>query len=427
MSDICAYHDQLINVRRHLHTMPEEGWCEFRTTAYLIETLRGYGYEVLTGTKGIDTESCLGRNPKLVEAAQQYALENGVSQAMLDEMEGFTGCCAVMDTGRPGPTLAVRFDIDCIPVQESHEPDHKPAKEGFVSERPGFMHACGHDAHMSTGLALAHWFADHKDEMKGRIKFLFQPAEEGVRGAAGMAASGIADDADFFLAAHIAMMCKSGEVSIKPYGFLCTTKLDVTYQGAPAHAGVEPNAGKNAMAAACNAFVQLLGIPRHGSGMSRINVGQLTAGEGRNVIPSKAVMKMEVRGETAEINTYMYERAVDIIKGCAIAQGCEYKIEKMGEAVDLINDEEMVEVLRKAAGAVKGVTVRDDPMNFGGSEDATIIARRVQAKGGKAAFFVLGADRPSGHHTAKFDVDEKALDTGLEVWANAVTALLAKY
>ena len=426
MSDICAYHDQLINVRRHLHTMPEEGWCEFRTTAYLIETLRGYGYEVLTGTKVIDPESCLGRNPKLVEAAQQYALENGVSQAMLDEMEGFTGCCAVMDTGRPGPTLAVRFDIDCIPVQESHEPDHKPAKEGFVSERPGFMHACGHDAHMSTGLALAHWFADHKDEMKGRIKFLFQPAEEGVRGAAGMAASGIADDADFFLAAHIAMMCKSGEVSIKPYGFLCTTKLDVTYQGAPAHAGVEPNAGKNAMAAACNAFVQLLGIPRHGSGMSRINVGQLTAGEGRNVIPSKAVMKMEVRGETAEINTYVYERAVDIIKGCAIAQGCEYKIEKMGEAVDLINDEEMVEVLRKAAGAVKGGTVRDDPMNFGGSEDATIIARRVQAKGGKAAFFVLGADRPSGHHTAKFDVDEKALDTGLEVWANAVTALLAK-
>ena len=90
--------------------------------------------------------------------------------------------------------------------------------------------------------------------------------------------------------------------------------------------------------------------------------------------------------------------------GCAIAQGCEYKIEKMGEAVDLINDEEMVEVLRKAAGAVKGVTVRDDPMNFGGSEDATIIARRVQAKGGKAAFFVLGADRPSGHHTAKFDI-----------------------
>ena len=89
------------------------------------------------------------------------------------------------------------------------------------------------------------------------------------------------------------------------------------------------------MAAACNAFVQLLGIARHGSGMTRINVGQLVAGEGRNVIPSHAVMKMEVRGETGEINQYMYDSAVNIIKGCALSQNCEYTIEKMGEAVDL--------------------------------------------------------------------------------------------
>ncbi len=286
------------------------------------------------------------------------------------------------------------------------------------------MHACGHDAHTSTGLAVAHWFADHKDEMKGKLKILFQPAEEGVRGAAGMAASGIVDDADYFLGAHIAMMCKTGELSVKPYGFLCTTKLDVTYTGRPAHAGVEPNAGRNAMAAACNAFVQLLGIARHGSGMTRINVGQLIAGEGRNVIPSHALMKMEVRGETGDINQYMYDAAVAIIKGCAISQGCEYKIEKMGEAVDLTNDEELVDVLTKAGEAVEGMTVRKDPMNFGGSEDATILARRVQAHGGKAALFVIGANRPSGHHTSKFDIDEKALDQGLAVWTNAVKEIL---
>ena len=311
-------------------------------------------------------------------------------------------------------------------MTESTEQDHIPQSEGFESTRPGLMHACGHDAHMSTGLALAHWVADHKDELKGRIKFLFQPAEEGVRGAAAMAASGIVDDADFFLGAHIAMMCKSGEISVNPYGFLCTTKMDVTYTGRPAHAGVEPNAGRNAMAAACNAFVQLLGIARHGSGMTRINVGQLNAGEGRNVIPSHAVMKMEVRGETGEINQYMYDSAVQIIKGCALSQGCEYTIEKMGEAVDLTNDQALVDVLTQAGNAVEGMNVRKDPMNFGGSEDATILARRVQAHGGKAAFFVLGADRPSGHHTARFDIDEKALDKGLAVWANAVSILLKK-
>lgn len=424
MSCLCKYHDELISTRRHLHTMPEEGWSEFTTTAYIVEKLRKLGYEVLMGKKVINPDNCLGRSQKVVDAGLAYARKNGVSEALLKEMDGLTGCVGVMDTGRPGPTLAIRFDIDCVPVTESTDADHIPAKEGFCSTRPGLMHACGHDAHTSTGLAVAHWFADHKDEMKGKLKILFQPAEEGVRGAAGMAASGIVDDADYFLGAHIAMMCKTGELSVKPYGFLCTTKLDVTYTGRPAHAGVEPNVGRNAMAAACNAFVQLLGIARHGSGMTRINVGQLIAGEGRNVIPSHALMKMEVRGETGDINQYMYDAAVAIIKGCAISQGCEYKIEKMGEAVDLTNDEELVDVLTKAGEAVEGMTVRKDPMNFGGSEDATILARRVQAHGGKAALFVIGANRPSGHHTSKFDIDEKALDQGLAVWTNAVKEIL---
>lgn len=424
MTCTCAYHDQLIEIRRHLHTMPEEGWSEFTTTAFIVGKLREYGYEVLLGKKVINPDNCLGRNLKVVEASLKLARENGVSEELLAEMDGLTGCVGVMDTGRPGPTLAIRFDIDCVPVTESTEDCHIPAREGFISKRPGLMHACGHDAHTSTGLAVAHWFADNVDQMNGKIKILFQPAEEGVRGAAGMAASGILDDADYFLGAHIAMMCKSGEVSVNPYGFLCTTKLDVTYTGRPAHAGVEPNAGHNAMAAACNAFVQLLGIARHGSGMTRINVGQLVAGEGRNVIPSHAVMKMEVRGETGEINQYMYDSAVNIIKGCALSQNCEYTIEKMGEAVDLTNDPELVKVLTEAVGNVEGMTARQDPMNFGGSEDATILARRVQAHGGKAAFFVLGADRPSGHHTAKFDIDEKALDKGLAVWANAIKLIL---
>ena len=204
---VAKYHDQLISIRRHLHTMPEEGWSEFTTTNFIVEKLKEYGYQVLLGTKVINPENCLGRSQKVVDAGIAYARKNGVSEDFLKATEGYTGCCGILDTGRPGPTLAVRFDIDCVPVTESTEQDHIPQSEGFESTRPGLMHACGHDAHMSTGLALAHWVADHKDELKGRIKFLFQPAEEGVRGAAAMAASGIVDDADFFLGAHIAMMC----------------------------------------------------------------------------------------------------------------------------------------------------------------------------------------------------------------------------
>lgn len=421
---LSAYHDQLINIRRQLHQNPEEGWSEFTTTAFLVTTLRGYGYDVLTGRKVVAPEACLGREESVVKAGLDRARRNGVSEELLSEMEELTGCVAVLDTGRPGPTLAIRFDIDCVPVTECTDDTHVPAKEGFISKNPGFMHACGHDAHMSMGLAVAHWVMDNKDKLSGKIKILFQPAEEGVRGAAGMAASGILDDCDYFLGSHVAMSAKSGEIATNLYGYLCTTKLDVTFHGKPAHAGACPQEGRNALTAAANATVQMMGISRHSGGMTRINVGQLIAGEGRNVIPSKAVMKLEVRGETGEINQYMVDQVTNICKGIAMSFGVTYEMRKMGEAVDLTADQELVDILNAAGRATPGITVVDKALNFGGSEDATILARRVQAHGGKAAFFLWGSDRPSGHHTSTFDIKESDLDPALEVWTHIIPAIL---
>lgn len=421
---LSAYHDQLINIRRQLHQNPEEGWSEFTTTAFLVTTLRGYGYDVLTGRKVVAPEACLGREESVVKAGLERARRNGVSEELLSEMEELTGCVAVLDTGRPGPTLAIRFDIDCVPVSECTDDTHVPAKEGFISKNPGFMHACGHDAHMSMGLAVAHWVMDNKDKLSGKIKILFQPAEEGVRGAAGMAASGILDDCDYFLGSHVAMSAKSGEIATNLYGYLCTTKLDVTFHGKPAHAGACPQEGRNALTAAANATVQMMGISRHSGGMTRINVGQLIAGEGRNVIPSKAVMKLEVRGETGEINQYMVDQVTNICKGIAMSFGVTYEMRKMGEAVDLTADQELVDILNAAGRATPGITVVDKALNFGGSEDATILARRVQAHGGKAAFFLWGSDRPSGHHTSTFDIKESDLDPALEVWTHIIPAIL---
>lgn len=421
---LSAYHDQLINIRRQLHQNPEEGWSEFTTTAFLVTTLRGYGYDVLTGRKVVAPEACLGREESVVKAGLERARRNGVGEELLSEMEELTGCVAVLDTGRPGPTLAIRFDIDCVPVTECTDDTHVPAKEGFISKNPGFMHACGHDAHMSMGLAVAHWIMDNKDKLSGKIKILFQPAEEGVRGAAGMAASGILDDCDYFLGSHVAMSAKSGEIATNLYGYLCTTKLDVTFHGKPAHAGACPQEGRNALTAAANATVQMMGISRHSGGMTRINIGQLIAGEGRNVIPSKAVMKLEVRGETGEINQYMVDQVTNICKGIAMSFGVTYEMRKMGEAVDLTADQELVDILNAAGRATPGITVVDKALNFGGSEDATILARRVQAHGGKAAFFLWGSDRPSGHHTSTFDIKESDLDPALEVWTHIIPAIL---
>ena len=420
----CAYHDQLISIRRELHQFPEEGWTEFCTTAFIVEHLRKLGYEVLIGEKVVSRKDCLGRDPKLVAQAIETAKARGVSEALLAEMQELTGCVAVLDTGRPGPTVALRFDIDCNNVQENPSQDHRASREGWASKRPGLMHACGHDSHISSGLAIARWAMEHKDELNGKLKIVFQPAEEGVRGAAAVAASGIVDDCDYFLSSHIAMVAKSGEIVTSPVGFLCTTKFDVTFKGRPAHAGIEPNAGRNALAAACHAVTQLLGIPRHGSGMTRVNVGRLVAGEGRNVIPVNAKLVMEVRGENSEINNYMVEETQNIIAGVSKSFGVETHVEKMGEAVDLFNDKEMVDMLDDVCSKTEGVKKVLHDVNFGGSEDATILARRVQAHGGKAAYFVLGSDRAGGHHTADFDIDESSLDVGVAIYSEMLKRLM---
>ena len=420
----CAYHDQLVSIRRQLHQFPEEGWTEFCTTAYIVKYLRELGYEVLLGEKVVSRKDCLGRDPKLVAQAIETAKERGVCECLLNEMQELTGCCAVLDTGRPGPTVALRFDIDCNNVQESGADTHRATAEGWASKRPGLMHACGHDSHISSGLAVARWVMDHKDELNGKLKIVFQPAEEGVRGAAAVAASGIVDDCDFFLSSHIAMMAKTGEIITSPVGFLCTTKYDITFKGRPAHAGIEPNAGRNALAAACHCVTQLLGIPRHGSGMTRVNVGRIVAGEGRNVIPVNAKLVMEVRGETGDINKFMATETENIVQGVAKSFGVEYNIEKMGEAVDLFNDKELVDMLDDVCSKTEGVTKVLHEVNFGGSEDATILARRVQEKGGKAAYFVLGSDRAGGHHTAEFDIDESSLDIGMKIYAEMLKRLM---
>ena len=424
MHCVSVYRDQMSALRRRVHRRPEEGWTEFETTALIVNHLRSLQFEVRCGRAVIHPDFVMGRDPLLVAEAIARAKRQGVSEELLSELDGFTGAVGIWDSGRPGPVTAFRFDIDCVPVTECTDDTHVPAKEGFISKNPGFMHACGHDAHMSMGLAVAHWVMDNKDKLSGKIKILFQPAEEGVRGAAGMAASGILDDCDYFLGSHVAMSAKSGEIATNLYGYLCTTKLDVTFHGKPAHAGACPQEGRNALTAAANATVQMMGISRHSGGMTRINVGQLIAGEGRNVIPSKAVMKLEVRGETGEINQYMVDQVTNICKGIAMSFGVTYEMRKMGEAVDLTADQELVDILNAAGRATPGITVVDKALNFGGSEDATILARRVQAHGGKAAFFLWGSDRPSGHHTSTFDIKESDLDPALEVWTHIIPAIL---
>lgn len=241
MANLEDYSREICETRRAIHRRPEEGWTEFETTYRVVSTLEKYGvFKIKAGRDVIDPEHVLGRNPDLVEKAQKRALEHGVPQAFLDRLGGYTGAVAEFDTGRPGPAVGFRFDMDCVLVTESKDALHVPAACGFASERDGFMHACGHDGHTATGLGLAHWIADHKDDLNGKIRLIFQPAEEGTRGASAMTAAGVADDLDWFFGAHVGCDCAPGEVGVVEKGFLATTKIDISFTGRASHAGPTP-------------------------------------------------------------------------------------------------------------------------------------------------------------------------------------------
>ncbi len=417
------YIQNAVDLRRELHQIPELGWGEFCTTARIIFELDALGWKVYAGLEQIGLEAVMGRNPEFVEQNLARARAEGVDESILKRMQGFTGCIAEFDSQRPGPVTALRFDIDCVGVQETDDCEHLPNRCGFSSRHPGSMHSCGHDGHTAVGLTIARWVMDNKEKLCGKIKLVFQPAEEGVRGGAAQAASGLLDDVNYLLGAHLAMMCPTGEVCTIPTGVLCTTKLDVRFTGAAAHPTMSPHLGRNALACACTCVSELLGMARHGKGLGCINVGLMSAGECRNVIPVHALVQMEVRGETEEINNFMVDQAIRIVKGTAMAYDVKYDIEKVGEAGEMINDEELVNLVAECARqepSCKNVVGRK---KLGCSEDFTLLARRVQSHGGKAEFFVVGADRTAAHHQRNFDFDETGLRTAFGIFSRALNKL----
>lgn len=157
--------------------------------------------------------------------------------------------------------------------------------------------------------------------------------------------------------------------------------------------------------------------------MGCINVGLMSAGECRNVIPVHAQIQMEVRGETAEINDFMVDQAVRIVKGTALAYDVQYEVEKVGEAGEMINDRELIDLVAECAHeepTCKNVVERK---KLGCSEDFSLLARRVQAHDGKAEFFVVGADRTAAHHQREFDFDETGLETAFGIFRRTLEKL----
>ncbi|SMG41609.1 amidohydrolase [Dethiosulfovibrio salsuginis] len=409
----------LIETRRELHAHPEAGWTEFWTTAYVASSLEDIGYSVSVGKDVIDQSAIMGR-PDDVDEHIERALSQGADPLWIDKMGGYTGAMAVLDTRRPGPVVAFRFDIDCVETIEAEGEDHLPSREGFRSINPGCMHSCAHDGHTAMGIALARRVMSMKDRLCGVVKLLFQPAEEGVRGGYAMTQKGLLDDVDLFVAAHFGMGVPTGTVISGTRGFLCTTKLDVDFKGMGSHAGGEPHKGKNALLAAATAALNLHAIAPHSGGVTRLNVGVLNAGEGRNVVPPRASMKIETRGETNEIASYVYDRAETVIRSSAEMYGVKWETKKVGEAVTSSSDAELMATVAGLASEIEEVDKVGDIVDMGGSDDATWMMNRVQQRGGKATYVIIGSDIAAGHHNDYFDFDERSMLIGLKLLVGVV-------
>jgi aminobenzoyl-glutamate utilization protein A len=413
----------VVALRRDLHAFPETGFLEYRTAALAAETLAGLGYAVRVGPEVMRAEAMAGRpSDTAIAAAQEAARAAGAPEHWIGRMPGGqTGVVADLARG-DGPVVAFRFDMDALPVPETAAPGHRPNEQGYASTRPGSMHACGHDGHTAIGLTLAARLAADPD-WRGRLRLVFQPAEEGGRGARPMVEAGTLDDVDWFFCGHLGCLLPSGKLAAEATGFLFSRKIDVTFTGRAAHAAMGPQEGRNALLAAASAALGLHGIARHASETTHVNVGRLTAGAGRNIIADRAEMLIEVRAESDAGLAYMVERAEQVLQGAATMQGVAVNTQIMGETISADTSPEAAAIVAKAGAGLLEVV---PDWSIGGGDDATFMMRAVQRRGGKAAYFILGSDLAAVHHAVDFDIDEATLETGVALFTRIAHAILGQ-
>jgi len=239
-----------------------------------------------------------------------------------------------------------------------------------------------------------------------------------------MVEAGICDDVDWFFAGHLGCKLPSGHLAAAATGFLYSRKLDVTFRGQAAHAAMAPQAGRNALLAAAAAALGLHAISRHGEEVTHVNVGRLVAGTGRNIIADVAEMLIEVRGASQASLDYMGTRAAQVLEGAAAMQGVAVETHLVGETIGAVASEAAAAIVADVGRHVPGIAGVVPEWPIGGGDDATFMMRRVQARAGQAAYFILGSDLPAGHHATDFDIDEASLDHGVQVFERIAARVL---
>ena len=434
--EMCAYIDTrkdfMRERRQDFHKHAEAGWHEVRTCSIIADHLVKLGYDkapckILMGKECMNDDERMGLpDQEELDFIYQRALDEGAILPYAEKFkDGHTAIVAILETGKPGPTIGLRTDIDALGVIECQDPAvHRPAKEGFASIHEGEMHACGHDGHGTINMVVAETLMKFKDQLCGTVKMVWQPAEEGVRGAKSIAYSGILDDVQYMMAVHMGARPKGSNASIGfSYGLnMANAKMDVYITGKACHAAA-PESGNNAMLAMAAIVQGVYGIPRASVGDARINVGQVFAGSGRNVVCDRVKMVMELRGLTQASLEYLEPYARRIIEHAAAMHGCTAEIKMMGATPCYpIDDPAFVDEMNQLAKNLGFETL--DPKPGSNSEDYTYMAQRVMERGGKSLMFRCLSDYPAPGHAVTFDIQEEDLPTGSKFFCAMVTHLM---
>ncbi|MCE9647711.1 MAG: amidohydrolase [Chloroflexi bacterium] len=379
-------------LRRDFHMHPELGYREFRTGGIVAKELEALGLEV---TKGV----------------------------------GKTGVVGLLEGGKPGPTLLLRFDMDALPIIEDTGAE-------YSSLNHGVMHACGHDGHTAIGLTVAKILQRHKEELAGTIKFCFQPSEEGnngegVGGAEMMIRDGVLDagpKVDQTLSLHL--------WNEKPLGWIHVAKgpvmagaeeFKIKIIGKGGH-GAVPNATIDPVVCAAQIVSASQTIVSRNVGPLETAVVSFTiisGGTAFNVIPQEVGMEGTIRTFDPAVRNKVIKRFEEIVRGVGTAMGCEIEIMVKQLTPALINSDGITAKVQKTARQLLPQANHDNtPYLTMGAEDMAYMQARVDG-----CYFFVGSNNKEqhldfGHHHPKFDFDEQALINGAALMAAAAADIL---
>ncbi len=382
-------------MRHTIHQNPELGNREFETAALVAEHLRSLGIEVQEGV-------------------------------------GHTGVVGVLVGGRPGPVVAVRADMDALPVTEDTPyPFKSTVRTMYLGQEVGVSHACGHDIHTAVQLGVASVLAELRDEIPGTVKLIFQPAEEGAPpgeegGASLMVAEGVLEDPrpSAIFGLHTGPM-EVGTVglAVGP-AYAAVDHFYITISGRQAH-GAYPHMSVDPIVLAAQVVTALQTIRSRNLpplAPSVITVGMIHGGERFNIIPAEVRMEGTVRTYSEDVRNSVEQRMGEIVDGIARAGGGTSEVTYDRGSPATINDPELAEMMLPALRRVLGdANVQDhEPATAG--EDFAFFANEVPG-----FYFSLGMIKPGttsgGHHTPTFQADDSSIPVGMR----AMTSLLFDY